>query len=177
MPSLGRLIMPLYLFVGTIANLAFLYNSFRDFYAKRTSNSVALFSFSVASISWVLPCWIQCTMVFFDDTSDWTPSKEVWGCDLMGFYSVFSSLAGMSLAVLISYLTFNSAMQKVVPTRFTIFVSFCIYIISMIFALFPFMGVGEYKFSGEGFCYFDFLNTTHIVILESISMYVLFFFF
>merc|ERR1711924_508026 len=45
-----------------------------------------------------------------------------------------------------------------------------IILFSFIFALLPAMGMGDYKYSGEGFCYFDWLDTAQIVLLELVTI-------
>lgn len=173
----GDAMMPVYLFVASLANGYFVYQSIGDVSSAERRNAfrVALLGLSLSEFAWVVPCWIQCFLVFADVTprEDWQPTREGGvGCDVQGFYSVFASVSSQILAVQIAYLTYKLATKQRdgVSTK-TSFITITIALLgSLVFSLLPFMGLGEYAYSGEGFCYFDWTDAAHVVLLETVSV-------
>merc|ERR1712070_716768 len=50
--------------------------------------AVSLLLTAVAESIWVLPCFIQCVLVFFKGHGgDWAPDLNSEGCDIQGYYS------------------------------------------------------------------------------------------
>ena len=168
----GNAFMPVYLLIASIANGAFVIQSIRDLITgNNKSDKVVLFALAISELTWVLPCFIQCFVVFGDFGDGWEPSIPGTGCDVQGFYSVFASVSGQALAVPIARLISKNVRgdsNDCVTT--TSLVSALILLCALIFSCLPFMGVGESAFSGEGFCYFDFTDDVHIVLLEFVSL-------
>ena len=168
--------MPVYLFFASIANAYFVVQSIGDLAcrgkSKASSDKILLFALAISELIWVLPCFIQCFVVFGDFSEEWQPSiPGTSGCDVQGFYSVFASVSGQMLAIPIA----RSISKNVRESNYdcvvaTSVVSFAILACTLVFSLLPFMGVVDYAYSGEGFCYFDFTETSHIILLEIVSL-------
>ena len=171
----GDAFMPIYLFIASIANALFIVQSIRDLLSReKSSDKVLLFALAISEFIWVLPCFIQCFVVFGEFSEEWEPSgvPRTKGCEIQGFYSVFASVSGQMLAIPIARLISKNVRKEanddcVVTTSV---VSFVILASTLLFSLLPFMGVGDYVYSGEGFCYFDFTDTSHIILLEIVSL-------
>eukprot|EP00966_Prymnesium_polylepis_P299830 6928652-Prymnesium_polylepis.1 len=88
----GNAGMPTFLFVSAIANAVFLVRVVKDLRgdtALAGSPSVAMLLSACAELCWVLPCFIQCVLVFFvgdEELGDFSPLQS-FGCDFQGFYS------------------------------------------------------------------------------------------
>jgi len=158
--------MAFYLAIASVANLTFLGRSVLDNIDNPKNQTVGrrrfLLFLSMTELAWVVPCFVQCFIVFVDGTDGaWSPKQESSGCDLQGFYSVFSASSGQMMGVVAAYLTLQATKQKDAAGPMVTFSCLAVSAASLLIALLPFMGVGEYKYSGEGFCYYDWYNDTH----------------
>lgn len=170
--------MPIYLFVASIANGYFVYQSTRDVLKPNSGgDGVVLFALSISELTWVVPCCVQCFFTFADvrPREDYQPTEEGGtGCDVMGFYSVFASISGQLLAMLIAAVTYDATKRQhdtaIISRGNAVIFSMLAIFLTVFLSLFPFYGIGEFKYSGEGFCYFDWTNTVHIVVLELVSI-------
>jgi len=169
--SASNSVMPIYLLFAGVANVLFLYISVKDVIMKRSPASVVLTALAVAEFAWVVPCCIQCFLVFADAGDGSQPKSEGIGCDLQGFYSVFASLSGQMILTQIAYLTWARATAKrTISTTMTAVTSAGLLLLCLILALLPAFGVGEYTYAGEGFCYFDWLDSNQVAVLETVSI-------
>jgi len=164
--------MPVYLLFAGLANILFSYISAKDLITRASAETVALLALAFAEFAWVIPCCIQCFLVFADASpaDDYKPKNEETGCDVQGFYSVFASLSGQMILTQIASLTWARATSRPYATHIAAFISAGLLLLSLILALLPVFGVGNYAYSGEGFCYFDWLDSTHVAILETVSI-------
>lgn len=172
----GDSFMPIYLLIASVANALFVYRSFRDLWSRRkgeeASADVALSALAFSQFTWVLPCCVQCFLVFADATprGDWQPTKEGGtGCDVQGFYSVFASISSQLLAMLISGLTYAATSSSSVDSKTAWLTAVGSIFVTVILSCIPFYGIGEFRYSGEGFCYFDWLDETHVAVLETVA--------
>merc|ERR1719181_1847082 len=133
--------MAFYLAIASIANLTFLGRSVLDNIDNPKNETVGrrrfLLFLSITELAWVVPCFIQ------------------------GFYSVFSATSGQMMGLVAAYLTLQATKQEDSGGPMVTFSCLAVSAASLLIALLPFMGVGEYKYSGEGFCYYDWYNDTH----------------
>jgi hypothetical protein len=173
--SVSSLPMVLYLLAGTCANLPFLIRSFRDI-RKGSPLSVAmpsappmLMTTSFAELCWVLPCLIQCGIQLFSGTGAWSVTEKV-GCDVMGTYSVFASISGMVSTMLVALFTLKELQGKSVSARTSTIAGVAVLAFSLLFSLLPYMGVGEYKNTNEGFCYIDWHDTGLATIMLIVTL-------
>ena len=98
--------LPTYLLLAALANLAFMKRAVRDARARASSHTHALLALALAELCWVLPCFAQCALTFYDNGALWrVPARTGVGCDVMGFYSVFASVAGQLLTAQIAALS------------------------------------------------------------------------
>jgi len=174
MVEINHLPMPLYLLIASIANLTFLGRSILDNLGAAESkvavNRFLLFMAS-AELCWVVPCFVQCFIVFVKGTKgDWSPDEEDSGCDVQGFYSVFSATVGQLMGLLAGWLTLQASRSRPISSELVTGLCSAIFAGSLIISSIPFMGAGEFKYSGEGFCYFDWHDTTHLVLTLIISL-------
>ena len=97
--DLGSLGMTIFLLLGLLANIPFFLRSLFDALSMRRSKFFpsappALLTTSFTELCWVLPCFVQCAIQLFNGNGPWTAATSKIGCDVMGFYSVFSSISG-----------------------------------------------------------------------------------
>ena len=175
--DLNYLVMVLFLILGTCANLPFFVRSIRDTFcssakfSKTPAAPSALLTTSLAELMWVLPCFVQCAIQLFNGDGPWSPGASKTGCDVMGLYSVFASIAGMTSTLWVAMLTVRSLTGRAPYTaKHGALVGVAIFIVSALFAALPLMGVGSFHYTGEGFCYIDFRNTPQTLILLLITL-------
>ena len=85
----------------------------------------------------------------------------------MGFYSVFGSVAGMSSTLWVAVIT---NWPGLATARLGYLVSVAIVLSAALFAALPWMGVGRFAYTGEGFCYFDFHDTALAAVLLAATL-------
>lgn len=122
---------------------------------------------AAAELCWVLPCMVQCWITFAEGHGG--PWYQGYGsgagCDVMGFYSVFSLFAGTGTSVVMSALTDRAAASRPLPSpRAVAAASAAVFSSALLFALLPLWGVGEYKFL-QVLCYYDWYNSAHALII------------
>jgi len=168
------LAMVIFLLFGACANLPFFVRSLLDCFPSSALARVlpsapsALLTTATAELCWVLPCLVQCSIQLFNGQGPWSPSKETAGCDLMGFYSVFASLSGMTSTLWVAFLTWRAARHQQVSANVSMLVGVSILAGAALVTSLPFMGVGSFKFTGEGFCYWDW----HHAALSSVMLVI-----
>merc|ERR1712166_1487550 len=107
--------MSIFLLIAGIANLSFLWRTVRDNTGDSSSgpNRFLLFLAS-AELCWVIPGFVQCFVIFLDGNNGaWSPQQAESGCDIQGFYSVFSATIGQLLG---AYGAYIAVQQGQVPT-------------------------------------------------------------
>ena len=161
-----------FLLVGASCNLPFFVRSVRDLcrtsaFTAMPAAPSALLTTALAELSWVLPCLVQCALQAFNGDGPWSAARGGGGCDVMGFYSVFGSIAGMSSTLWVAILTNWPALAT---ARAGYLVSVAIVVSAAIFAALPWMGVGRFAYTGEGFCYFDFHDTALAAVLLAATL-------
>lgn len=161
--------MPLFLFISCVANCAFLWNSMKRLAAAPKSVlSIALVAQAVAELCWAIPCFIQCAIVYMKGTEGgWYQGYEndATGCDIMGFYSLFSLVAGMGTTVILAFMTDCLVMGRPLPdlTR-TLAVIAAIFALGLLYASLPLMGLHHYKYISP-ICYYDWYDVSHSVLI------------
>lgn len=170
--------MAFYLAAASAANLVFLVRSVLDNLSKNRTGSASdkrfLLFLGLNELAWVVPCFVQCFIIFLEgNDGGWSPKKEESGCDVQGFYSVFSATNGQLMGLLAGYLTLQAVRREDArdgDSGNTItFGCIALAVVSLLIAALPFMGAGEFKYSGEGFCYFDWYDKTHMAITFIVS--------
>lgn len=175
--------MALFLLVGTLANLPFLARAIYELATAKTrrrfsalpSAAPALVGVSISECAWVLPCLVQCSLCFFRGTDgQWSPMTSVVGCNVMGFYSVFASYSGMMTTLWIIYLTYRkSTGSPALGARIGVAVPVIIFFGALLMSTLPFMGVGSFQWTGEGFCYFDWRSIPLSILMLLITLLAL----
>merc|ERR1719461_784449 len=126
----GDLGMPVFLFVAAVANLLFIRRSVNDIKSTNESLSgstgVALLLTGLAELCWVLPCFVQCLLVYILGSRKAGPETET-GCDIQGFYSAFGSVAGMLSSMLLAFFTYRLPGQ-LPSARNTKLLSICVFL-------------------------------------------------
>ena len=103
MPTRGDWALPTYLLLASLATVAFLRRAVRDARERASAHALALLALALAELCWVLPCFAQCALTFYDTGARWWgPARAGVGCTVMGFYSVFASVAGQLLTAQIA---------------------------------------------------------------------------
>jgi len=93
----------------------------------------------------------------------------------MGFYSIFASVTGMLLVAMIAYMSYCSLVLKEKLTlKNTLILIVLSYGVALVECLLPIVGVGSFKYSGEGFCYIDWSDIGQAVCMELVA-YPMFF--
>ena len=68
MVSGGQAAMPAYLFIAMIANLAFIVRACKDACGKKRpiarGPAVAILTCAISELCWVVPCFVQCFVIF-----------------------------------------------------------------------------------------------------------------
>jgi len=80
---------------------------------------------------------------------------------------VFSATIGQLLG---AYGAYIAVQQGQVPTSTATLCCTFIFVIAGLISALPFMGVGEFTYGGEGFCYYDWYDKTHASITFVISV-------
>ena len=120
---------------------------------------------------WVLPCFVQCAIQLFAGNGAWSPMTSTLGCNVMGAYSVFASVAGMTSTLWVAMITARALTNRAAySAKHGVLVGVAIFIVSALYAALPLMGVGSFAYTGEGFCYIDFANTPQALILLLITL-------
>lgn len=178
--------MPVFLFISAIFNAIFLVRVVRDLRQGSIlsgSPAVAMLLSACAELVWVLPCFIQCMLIFFmgnDGIGDFSPN-EAFGCDFQGFYSVVGSIAGMLSGMLIAVYTHKIANgfsmlgqdgldSKLPSKKFTTIVAVSIFVLALLVAMLPIVAFGHYKNNNEGFCYIDWFDGAQSGIMFAITL-------
>ena len=163
--------MPSFLFIATVANFVFIGGSVRDCTSKKSPVSkptaVSLLLTAVAESIWVLPCFIQCVLVFFKGHGgDWAPDLNSEGCDIQGYYSFAGSLAAMLASLLMAVVTLRLTRSNEPPPLKTV-LGLCAAVLAtaLFIGAFPLMHIGRFAYLGEGFCYADFNDTGTIILM------------
>lgn len=163
--------MPAFLFFAAIANMAFLVKATRRLVKFPESTlSRALVGQAVGELCWVLPCFVQCLINFVIGTNgEWAQSYvpdqggHSAGCDVMGFYSLFSLIAGMGTTVIMSWL--SSTTPQTAPSKNTItWLLLGMIPVALVYAVLPLLGVGAYKYIAP-ICYYDWYHPVHAVLI------------
>ena len=179
MPTdMNSLPMVLFLLAGTAANLPFLVRSLFDVSkSSQLSRSMpaaapALLTTAFAECCWVLPCLVQCAIQLFNGTEgSWSPSFAKLGCDVMGTYSVFASISGMTSTLWVAIITYRHGAGGKPATRMqSVVVGICCLVGSAIFAFLPLLGVGRYAYTGEGFCYLDWHSPPLAILMLLVTL-------
>jgi len=161
--------MPVFLLASCIANAAFLWVSIRRL--VRVPQSVlsrALAAQAIAELCWTVPCFLQCAVVYAKGSeSAWFQGygDDSFGCKIMGFYSVFSLVAGMGTTVIMALVTERTVMEKPLPglTPTTI-VILALFALALLYACLPLMGMHRYTF-GHPICYYDWYDVSHSTLI------------
>ena len=161
-----------FLLVGASCNLPFFVRSVRDLcrtsaFTAMPAAPSALLTTALAELSWVLPCLVQCALQAFNGDGPWSAARGGGGCDVMGFYSVFGSIAGMSSTLWVAVIT---NWPGLATARLGYLVSVAIVLSAALFAALPWMGVGRFAYTGEGFCYWDFHDTALAAVLLAATL-------
>ena len=161
-----------FLLVGACCNLPFFVRSVRDLcrtsaFTAMPAAPSALLTTALAELSWVLPCLVQCALQAFNGDGPWSAARGGVGCDVMGFYSVFGSIAGMSSTLWVAILT---NWPGLATARLGYLASVVVVVSAALFAALPWMGVGRFAYTGEGFCYFDFHDTALAAVLLAATL-------
>lgn len=163
--------MPTFLFFATIANLIFIGRSVHDCISKNSRvgkpTAITLLLTAVAESIWVLPCFVQCAIVFFKGHGgDWAPDKEGAGCNIQGYYSFAGSLAGMLASMLMAFVTLRLTRTRGPPPVKTM-LGLCVLVLAtaLIIGVLPLARLGRYAYLGEGFCYADFNDTCTVILM------------
>tara|TARA_B110001452_G_C15225996_1_gene424913 strand:+ start:187 stop:1023 length:837 start_codon:yes stop_codon:yes gene_type:complete len=172
----GNAGMPLYLLIAAVFNVCFVYRSAKDTYVANgplaKQPAIALLVASLSELCWVLPCMVQCAIVFFaGNDGGWSPQSKT-GCDVMGFYSQFGSLCSMMATVLVGYLSYCAAHRVPLPSvRVTKLAAVGVFAFALLISILPLTGAtGSYANSGEGFCYIDWSDEPQAVLMLLISI-------
>ena len=146
--------LPFYLLIASVCNLLFFRRSLKDCFPSVTKTganleggpAISLLTTAVAELTWVLPCFIQCTLTFTSGSDGWWSSHEKGsvGCNIQGFYSVFGSISGMLATLQMAMVTLRIGAGRSVSTAGPAVSSMFIILFSMIVALLPLLGVGKY---------------------------------
>ncbi|KAL1523669.1 hypothetical protein AB1Y20_018603 [Prymnesium parvum] len=180
--------MPIFLFVSAVCNSFFLVRVIRDFCQNSVlagSPAVAMLLSACAELCWVVPCLVQCALIFFmgnDDLGSFSPNNRP-GCDFQGFYSVLGSIAGMLSGLLIAVYTYliaksngasvlgvDGIVNALPAKRTTMAIATVIFVFSLIIALLPVVALGHYKNNNEGFCYIDWYDNAQSGIMFAITL-------
>lgn len=164
--------MPMFLLVASVFNIAFLVVAAKDAWRahdgdtpQRHDGRIALLTMAVAELVWVLPCFVQCFLVWAGGNGHWWSPHDGLGCDIQGFYSLFSSLAGMMCAAQMAFATFCFVSTS--PPKFRAATASCVLMaVGFIVSLLALLSAGGYKYSGEGFCYADWHSTFAVILMD-----------
>lgn len=172
----------LFLLVGAAANVPFLVRAVYEVVSHRARRRFhrlpeagpALVAVSLSECCWVLPCLVQCFLTFaLGRDGSWSPASEASsiGCNVMGFYSVFASFSGMISTLLIVIITYRSATGRApLGVRCGSIISAVVFFGCLLFSALPFMGVGSFEYTGEGFCYFDWRSKPLSILMLLVAM-------
>lgn len=165
--------MPLFLFVSMLANGVFIVRAAKDYMCcggqsqLARAPAVALLVCAMSELAWVMPCFVQCALVFFKGhTGDWSPKYRI-GCDLQGFYSQFGSICSMLATLLVAWMSYRAAHNKLLPsTRVTVVVGASIFAFATLICLLPLVGAtGPYIYTSGKFCYMDFHDPPQSIVM------------
>lgn len=136
--------------------------------APRSVLSRALVAQAIAELCWTVPCFLQCAVVYVKgEGGAWFQGYEddAFGCKLMGFYSIFSLVAGMGTTVVMALVTERVVMQKPLPdlTKATM-VIFALFVLAFFYASLPLMGLHRYTY-GHPICYYDWYEPSHSILI------------
>ena len=167
------------LVAASIANITFLGRSILHNVSGGSKPALNRFLVFMASaeLCWVLPCFIQCFIVFIKGESrcyrrtaspdgvvppgtngSWSPDEEESGCDVQGFYSVFSAMTGQMMGLLAGWLTLQASRgvnpptpqpaaqscmewQEIISAALVSAQCAGIFLLSLLISALPFMGV------------------------------------
>jgi hypothetical protein len=164
--------MPLYLFGASLANCCFTVVAVRRLWkAPQSGLNRALVAQAIGELCWVLPCFVQCFITFAKGThGEWyqgfkgTEANST-GCDVMGFYSLFSLVAGMGTTVLMAIMSERVLAGKTLPKRFVVDVAIvAIFSLAFLYAILPIAGMHRYKYIAP-ICYYDWYEASHSVLV------------
>jgi len=173
--------MPVFLLFACFANFAFLWKSMMRL--KSSPHSVfsrALVGQAVGELCWVLPCFVQCFITLANgEEGDWFQGYlagqggRSTGCNVMGFYSMFSLIAGMGTTVVMAWLSSTPA-EKLPSVRTITWSLVAMIPVALFYGMVPLVGIGAYKFSSP-ICYFDWYDPAHavLILLWTLPMLVL----
>merc|ERR1711907_819208 len=168
--------LPVFLFVASIANTVFLYVAARDHVSNldsgTRSRTAALLGLSAAEFIWVVPCFLQClaTLISNGGPHWWVAADHDTGCGIMGFYSIFASVSSQLFCTQLAFITHTVLVRKsTVESKHVVYGSAASFVIAFLISLLPVMGVGSFKYSGEGFCYIDWSNAGQVVCMEVVT--------
>jgi hypothetical protein len=83
----------------------------------------------------------------------------------MGFYSVFSLVAGMGTTVLMAFMTERALVGKAMPRNGLVSAAvLAIFSLAFMFGILPLLGMHRYKYISP-ICYYDWYETSHSVLL------------
>lgn len=163
--------MPLFLFVSMLANAVFITRACKDALCRNRpiapGPALAILTCAIAELTWVVPCFVQCAMVYFlGNGGSWSPQRKT-GCAIMGFYSQFGSLCSMLATLLVGVITYKAAFNKHLPSkRVVVASSACIFAFCAVVALLPIVGATRpYALTDGGFCYIDWFDPPQAIIM------------
>lgn len=163
--------MPLFLLVSMLANAAFIVRACKDVCVSHSQISrapaVALLVCAISELAWVMPCFVQCTLVFLKGhTGDWSPQHRI-GCDVQGFYSQFGSICSMLATLLVAWISYRTAYKKGLPSmRLTAAFAASIFAFAILICVLPLAGATkQYTYTSGKFCYMDFYDPPQAVIM------------
>ncbi|MDC0525730.1 hypothetical protein OAO87_01930 [bacterium] len=151
--QLSYLPMVVFLAFGLAANLPFFMRSLFDAFLGRALKTAmpsappALLTTAFAELCWVLPCLLQCAMLL-SGSNELQPASSKVGCDVMGWYSVFGSLSGMTSTLWVAFVTRSTVLGKPPSARASSIASVGVILGSVFVTCLPLMGVGQFAFTG-----------------------------
>ena len=177
MPTRGDWALPTYLLLASLANVAFLRRAVRDARERASAHALALLALALAELCWVLPCFAQCALTFYDNGARWwVPARAGVGCTVMGFYSVFASVAGQLLTAQIAALSLLAASARgerlaAAPrdARRCARRSALLLAASLGVAAVPLARDGGFASSGDGFCYIDWSDPAQVAPMMAVT--------
>merc|ERR1712046_554243 len=87
------------------------------------------------------------------------------GCDVMGFYSLYSLVAGMGTTVLMAFMSERVLAGKPLPQLCVVnSVIAAIFALAFFYATLPLLGMHRYKYIAP-ICYYDWYETSHSVLI------------
>ena len=164
--------LPTFLFFASVANIIFLVRSVRDLRNPKAERgaAIAMLALSISSLTWALPCFIQCLATLIVNGGDewFVPVNSDTGCAIMGFYSVFGSITGQIVLAEVALISILAA-EKEIPPKKIIIVTTAAFVSALIFCV-SVAAYGGYAYSGEGFCYIDWSDEYQVTFMMLVTV-------